>query len=357
VSHFAVKAARVTIALSVVAVIFYAQNATLSSATRYPATASEIADDASPDHFSSQPEATYVAAHAAGKTWTQEELLARAKELAATSPHIRVDVFRVFESRSNEGELLERRAIFPEVTFYSERRESHSIVYDPTPVEFMAVWVNDQLEFVFAVSSATYRKRFVPARDQWEHPTTPSGAFAPIYLNPLHHSKTYRPVGADIGPEMPFSVFIDNAGKDLLKSWSGYAFHGTTLSHYDALGTPDSGGCIRMAREDAEVFFALLNPELRTLNRYGRWYADRDPRNRPSETLTDLRERMRINIIDPDFMEANPDFAAQIHARYENLLSYIYIEVNNNIDRTLETLKSRKHRTLTETAKSESTSH
>lgn len=302
-----------------------------------------------PEAVESITENRFIASHPAGKKWDQSSLLARAQELAAKSPNIRVDVFRVFENRSISGELLERRAVFPEIEFYSPRTESHSRVTGPTPVEFMAVWVEDSLEFVFAVSSATYRKRFVPARNQWEHPGTPHGSFAPIYLNPLHHSKTYKPVDADIGPEMPFSIFIDSADKDLLKSWSGYAFHGTTLSHYDALGTPDSGGCIRLAREDAEVLFALLNPTFSTVNRYGRWYADGDPRNRPSEFLTDLRSRMQINIFDPAYLDRNPELAGEIDSRYKELIGYLYIEVNNNLDRTLETLQKRKHRTLSGT--------
>lgn len=291
------------------------------------------------------------ASHPAGQKWTQETLLERANILALSKPKIRVDVFRVFEERSNDGELLARNAVFPEIMFYSERQETHSRVSDPTPVEFMAVWANETLEFVFAVSSATYRKRFVPARDQWEHPRTPVGKFDAIYLNPLHHSNTYKPVGADIGPEMPFSVFIDSSGKDLLKSWSGYAFHGTTLSHYDALGTPDSGGCIRLSKEDAEVFFSLLNPSHAVMNRYGKWYANNDPRNLPNPALMNLRERMQINIIDPEYMSANPDFAKEINERYENLLPYIYIEVNNNIERTNETLALKKYRTLTDVVK------
>jgi hypothetical protein len=330
--------ARAAVLLGIVCMWFYAQSRSLEfGPERIPAQENLEA-------------LFYSASHPAGKSWTQSDLLERAKNLSKENTKIRVDVFRVFEERDNDGKLLDRQAVFPEIQFYSDRKESHSKVYEPTPIEFMAVWVNDHLEFVFAISSATYRKRFVPARDQWEHPTTPNGSFAPIYLNPLHHSRTYRPVGADIGPEMPFSVFIDTADKDLLKSWSGYAFHGTTFSHYDALGTPDSGGCIRLAREDAEVFFALLNPKLKIMNRYGRWYAHNDSRNRPNAELVDLRERVEINIIDPAYMQENPSFASEIYARYESLISFIYIEVNNNVQRTHETLRLKKYRTLTEHA-------
>ncbi len=333
-SKMPLNVARVTICLSVFSLCLYAQKTSIDTASRNPA--QQVENN------------SLVAAHPAGKTWTQAEQLERASTLAAQNLKIRVDVFRVFEERDNDGTLLKRRAVFSDVQFYSSRTESHSQVSDPTPIEFMAVWVDDKLEFVFAVSSATYRKRFVPARNQWEHPQTPNGAYDAIYLNPLHHSKTYKPVDADIGPEMPFSVFIDAAGKELLKSWSGYAFHGTTLSHYDALGTPDSGGCIRMSREDAEIFFSLLNPKLKTMNRFGRWYEDRDPRNRPNVELVNLRERMEINVIDPDFMDNNPEFAEELYSRYSDLISYIYIEVNNNVQRTMETQRKGKYRTLTE---------
>lgn len=342
-----VKVSVLSISLAAVSALFLSsQSSQNSTPERLPAQESPIDPDFNDGQALTQ--TNFNVSFPASKHWTQQALLERAKELATQTPKIRIDVFRVYEERHNDGALLDRRAVFPEVQFYSPRKESHSAVVGPTPVEFMAVWVNDSLEFTFAVSSATYRKRFVPARDQWEHPETPHGEWSPIYVTPLHHSNTFKPVGADIGPEMPFAIFIDNAANDLLKGSSGYAFHGTTLSHYEALGTPDSGGCVRLSREDAEILFALVNPAMTTINRFGKWYGQNDRRNIAHPFLVSLRERMKINIIDPAYMDAHPDFAQEIHSRYDSLLQYLLVSVNSNLQRTKETLRSGHHRTLTE---------
>ena len=291
----------------------------------------------------------FAISHPADKKWTQSELLKRAKKLSTNNPQIMIDVFRSYEERSEgTNELITRSSIFPEVQIFSQRKESHSKVQDPTPAEFMAVWVDNKLEFVFAVSTATYRKRFVPKRQSWENPTTPAGDYDPIYLNKLHHSRTYKPVDAEIGPEMPYSIFIDDPAKELLKSFSGYAFHGTTLSHYDALGTPDSGGCIRLSREDAEVLFTLVNPKLETWYRLGRWFGEEDPRNQPNKNVIELRDRFNTRVLDPEYLSQRPELENEIRLRYEPLLGYLNLSVNNNIQRSLETLALGKYRTLRE---------
>jgi lipoprotein-anchoring transpeptidase ErfK/SrfK len=69
---------------------------------------------------------------------------------------------------------------------------------------------------------------------------TPTGEWNPTWLSVDHRSKTY-----DDAP-MPFAVFF----KD------GYAVHAT--EYVRRLGEPASHGCVRLAPENAAVFFKLV---------------------------------------------------------------------------------------------------
>lgn len=75
---------------------------------------------------------------------------------------------------------------------------------------------------------------------------TPVGAFQPTVLSIDHKSKTY-----DNAP-MPFAVFFTG----------GYAVHATEA--VARLGKPASHGCVRLAPENAAVFFKLVQT-------YGKW--------------------------------------------------------------------------------------
>jgi lipoprotein-anchoring transpeptidase ErfK/SrfK len=69
---------------------------------------------------------------------------------------------------------------------------------------------------------------------------TPTGAWNPTWLSIDHRSKTY-----DNAP-MPFAVFFTG----------GYAVHATDA--VARLGQPASHGCVRLAPENAAMFFDLV---------------------------------------------------------------------------------------------------
>jgi lipoprotein-anchoring transpeptidase ErfK/SrfK len=75
---------------------------------------------------------------------------------------------------------------------------------------------------------------------------TPTGAYKPTWLSIDHRSKTY-----DNAP-MPFAVFFKE----------GYAIHATEA--VARLGKPASHGCVRLAPQNAAMFFDLVDS-------YGKW--------------------------------------------------------------------------------------
>jgi lipoprotein-anchoring transpeptidase ErfK/SrfK len=75
---------------------------------------------------------------------------------------------------------------------------------------------------------------------------TPTGAYKPTWLSIDHRSKTY-----DNAP-MPFAVFFKG----------GYAIHATDA--VARLGKPASHGCVRLSKDNAAMFFGLVQS-------YGKW--------------------------------------------------------------------------------------
>jgi lipoprotein-anchoring transpeptidase ErfK/SrfK len=75
---------------------------------------------------------------------------------------------------------------------------------------------------------------------------TPTGAYKPTWLSIDHYSKTYD------NAHMPFAVFFKG----------GYAIHATDA--VARLGKPASHGCIRLAKDNAAMFFNLVET-------YGKW--------------------------------------------------------------------------------------
>jgi len=69
---------------------------------------------------------------------------------------------------------------------------------------------------------------------------TPTGKFTPTWLSEDHKSKQYEDA------PMPYAVFFNE----------GIAIHGTQAVSY--LGKPASHGCVRLATENAETFFDLV---------------------------------------------------------------------------------------------------
>ena len=92
----------------------------------------------------------------------------------------------------------------------------------------MSVYLDAKLSYTFSVS--TGRAGY----------TTPTGSWQAQWLSPRHRSSKYN------NAPMPWSVFF----------YKGYAVHGT--NELDALGQPASHGCIRLATEEAKIFFDLV---------------------------------------------------------------------------------------------------
>lgn len=94
--------------------------------------------------------------------------------------------------------------------------------------QMMRVYVDDVLTYTFVVS--TGRGRHI----------TPVGRYQAEWLSPKHRSRKYN------NAPMPWSVFFHD----------GYAVHGTT--EVAKLGEPASHGCVRLAPENAKLFYALV---------------------------------------------------------------------------------------------------
>jgi lipoprotein-anchoring transpeptidase ErfK/SrfK len=73
---------------------------------------------------------------------------------------------------------------------------------------------------------------------------TPTGSFHPLRMAKEHYSKEW-----DDAP-MPNSIFFTDRG---------HAIHGT--SHKARLGSPVSHGCVRLAPENAEYLFQLVEQQ------------------------------------------------------------------------------------------------
>ncbi|MBB5751129.1 L,D-transpeptidase [Prosthecomicrobium pneumaticum] len=70
---------------------------------------------------------------------------------------------------------------------------------------------------------------------------TPVGIYRPLRLHKMWYSRKY-----EMSP-MPYSVFFHG----------GYAIHGT--NYVKRLGAPASHGCVRLAPENARLFFDLVS--------------------------------------------------------------------------------------------------
>lgn len=94
--------------------------------------------------------------------------------------------------------------------------------------QMMRVYVDDVLTYTFLVSTGRGRH------------ATPVGRYQAEWLSPKHRSRKYN------NAPMPWSVFFHD----------GYAVHGTT--EVAKLGEPASHGCVRLAPENAKLFYALV---------------------------------------------------------------------------------------------------
>lgn len=106
--------------------------------------------------------------------------------------------------------------------------------------QYMDVYVDGKKVNHFKVS--TGRSKMEKAKSGEEYFSgTPKGWFTPTYQEVVHKSKKWE-------VDMPFATFIIG----------GIAIHGIPESLNYALGTPASGGCIRLKLENAKYIFDLV---------------------------------------------------------------------------------------------------
>ena len=101
----------------------------------------------------------------------------------------------------------------------------------------MDLYVNGVLTYTWQVSTGK-RGKETPSFDQH-----PNGRIYDKYSSTIYPGGDYNGLG-----NMPYAVFIRG----------GYAIHGTTESNWPLLGTPVSGGCIRLHPDYGFIFNRLI---------------------------------------------------------------------------------------------------
>lgn len=120
--------------------------------------------------------------------------------------------------------------------------------------QLMRVYLDGQLIHEWEVS--TGREKLETAKSgKVYRTTTPVGYFRPYKIELNHYSNTWK-------ADMPHAVFFNG----------GIAVHATT--HVEDLGKRASGGCIRLAPQNAKTFFQLVKSvglnQVPTINRNGK---------------------------------------------------------------------------------------
>ena len=114
-------------------------------------------------------------------------------------------------------------------------------IFQPKPKVVATVSLSEQKMFVAVTDSRGKMQTYV-----WDVSTgasgyeTPKGQFIPTWLSKDHKSSQYEDA------PMPNAVFFNQ----------GIAVHGTDA--VARLGSPASHGCVRLAQDNAETFFELV---------------------------------------------------------------------------------------------------
>jgi lipoprotein-anchoring transpeptidase ErfK/SrfK len=115
-------------------------------------------------------------------------------------------------------------------------------IFQPKPKIVATVSLSEQKMYVAVTDNRGNTKNYA-----WAVSTgtkgfeTPTGKFTPTWLSKDHKSKQYEDA------PMPYAVFFNQ----------GIAVHGTQA--VSLLGQPASHGCVRLATENAETFFDLVD--------------------------------------------------------------------------------------------------
>lgn len=106
----------------------------------------------------------------------------------------------------------------------------------------LTVHLDGKIFAQFAVSTGKETWVTPPSKKAYRA-TTPNGTFRIYARNRFHRSSKWG------GAQMDFAQFFIG----------GIAIHATTQEHFSALGSRDSGGCVRLHPKDAEVLWELVN--------------------------------------------------------------------------------------------------
>ncbi len=153
----------------------------------------------------------------------------------------------VYDENSSVAESLvvvKSAGVEPQLTSTHEDTQRAKVVavINKSPIgstaQTMRVYVDGSLLFEWKVS--TGREQVEKAKSgRIYRTTTPIGYFRPTKLEEKHYSYTWK-------ADMPHTVFFIG----------GIAIHGST--HVDQLGKRASGGCVRLAPAEAEIFYRLV---------------------------------------------------------------------------------------------------
>jgi hypothetical protein len=105
--------------------------------------------------------------------------------------------------------------------------------------------VNETME-VMLDGALLYTWPTATGRDQWE--TAPSGE-RDFTSTPEGQFRIFKLVKDYVSREWKAPMF------DAMFFNGGIAIHGTTPDHYAELGTPSSGGCVRLTKENADILW------------------------------------------------------------------------------------------------------
>ncbi len=149
-------------------------------------------------------------------------------------------------------ELFQERVLDFDFDFMHEKRTSQStarlyILVDkanrgmsPT-AQTMQVYLDGQLIYNFLVSTGRETPEIAKSGRQ-SFSATPTGRFKIDSRSKNYVSKTW------LAP-MPYAQFFNG----------GIAIHATVRSHYAALGSRDSGGCVRLHNDNAKIMWDLVD--------------------------------------------------------------------------------------------------
>jgi lipoprotein-anchoring transpeptidase ErfK/SrfK len=137
--------------------------------------------------------------------------------------------------------------------------------------QFMVVKQNNNIRYVFQISAAGSGK------------STPEGAGRKIDKQRWRHMSTLYPSKGE--NNMDHVSYFNGA----------IGFHSTVFGLYTKLGKPDSHGCVRMARPEARVLYALIKANFST-TKVNSYKAERNPPAEERELITKLLQ------LDVDFI-------------------------------------------------------